>query len=1159
MGNYAIQKRDVRSLTKYKNHRLRRSSGAGFLATNSGFALAVASFAVVGFVFLIACSAAPIDDEAAPQGNFRPPVAEDDNQKHVRIADADNAAGKLTDRLPTATTAGLETREAHHANKTSAEEAGEGESDHESTSMVSFERDIQPLLADRCFSCHGPDPESREADLRLDLDETALSVRSEFASVDYQEVLDRITSEDPDLVMPPPHTGKPLSARAMDDVRQWIDRGAERTVHWSFQPPVRPALPVSVTTRNVAHPVDAFVLEQLEAAGLGFAPQADRGTWLRRLSLDLTGLPPTNEQVSAFIDDASESAHQQQIDRLLASPHFGERWARMWLDGARYADSDGYGKDKPRTMWFYRDWVVDALNADMPYDQFIVDQIAGDLREDADQASRIATGFLRNSMTPNEGGADPEEYRMKAMFDRMDAIGKGILGLSLECAQCHSHKTDPLSHDEYYSLFACINNTNDAIVPVYTPQEQHDRAEILERIAKLEKSLLPFVSADQAEVRRWEQDRSRCEDVWTVLDPASLPFEGTKYRELADHSILSEGYAPKLSTTDFYIPTDVQNICAVRLELLTDPELPRSGPGRSLRGTAAISEFRIFVAPADQPDAMTEVEFQSAWADVNPALGPQPKFLPHSGNRKLTDDRRVGPIELAIDGDEKTAWTTDIDPLRRNQPRVAVFCLKQPVGFSQGSLLNLKPIQRHGGWNNHDNHSCLIGRFRFSVSAEEETAALPPGLEQTLDIPPDHRSPQQRLAIWRHWRSLQELKHPVDDAAADIERKIDSLCQKYPEGTNQFVLTERTGPRRPTSVLSRGDFLSPLHPVDPATPVFLHASTGLETAANPRMALAKWMVERRSPTTARAIVNRIWQEYFGTGLLKTPGDLGIQSPPPSHRKLLDWLAVELMENGWRLKHIHRLITSSATYRQSGQFREETLAIDPDNRLLSRGPRGPVSAEMVHDIALAVSGLLNDEVGGPPVFPPIPRHLLRPPVTYSPRTWDEDRNPDRYRRALYTFRFRNAGHPAFETFDAPDGFVSCVRRNRSNTPMQSLVLLNEPLMMECAWALGELALENDCETESQRLAWMMQRCVAREPDHDEVSMLAELLAYHRDRIAAGEVQLKLVRRMIFDGRDPRRTVWWNGDANRRPVPHAERAAWMLVARALLSLDETVTKP
>jgi len=973
--------------------------------------------------------------------------------------------------------------------------------------------------------------------------------------VDFNHVLERIESDDPDLIMPPPETDKPFSISELRTFRTWIKNGAKRTAHWAFDAPRRPQIPNADAKSVILNPIDAFVVETLQEQGLTQAEPANRAIWLRRLSLDLTGLPPSVDEVDAFMNDDSSDAFQLQIERLLSSPHFGERWARMWLDNARYADSDGYGKDKPRTMWFYRDWVVNALNSDLPYDQFIIKQIAGDLQQTPDQSSLIATGFLRNSMTPNEGGADPEEYRMKAMFDRMDAIGKGVLGLSLECAQCHTHKTDPLQHEDYYSLFACINNTDDAIIAVYTPQEQERRKQVLADIEELKNQLMAIVESDDSLVQQWAQHLVESKQRWAVLVPETLPFEGTKYRKLEDHSILSEGYAPKLSKTGFHLKTNATNIRSIRLELLTDPQLPRNGPGRSLRGTAAISEFKVFIAPLDDPDAMKEVKIESALADVNPPLQPQPNYLPHSGNRRLSDPRSVGPIEFAIDGNESTAWTTDNDPLRRNTSRVAVFQLKDPVGFSEGSLLEFQPIQLHGGWNNHDNHSCLIGRFRFSISSEDQQTASPALIEQILAIPASDRTPDQRLACWRHWRKTAGV---TNDRVEEIEKRIDVLCSQYPEGTNQFVLADRTTDRRTTSVLARGDFLSPTRQVQPGVPDFLHPmieSSDDKNSMPPRLALANWLVSRQSPTTARSIVNRIWQEYFGTGLQETTGDFGVQSPPPSHQRLLDWLAVELMDNGWRLKHIHRLIVSSATYRQSGKFREEAVQLDPDNRLLSRGPRGPITAEMVRDMSLSVSGLLNEKVGGPPVFPPIPKHLLRPPVTYSPRTWEEDRNPDRYRRALYTFRFRNAGYPMLETFDAPDGFVSCVRRNRSNTPMQSLVLLNGPLMMECAWALGELALEHDCESDEQRLTWMMRQCVSRVPDNAEITMLMQLLKTQRSRIAQKEVKLNEVRRRIFDGRDPKRPVISDG----RPVPLGERAAWMLVARVLLSLDETTTKP
>ena len=1020
--------------------------------------------------------------------------------------------------------------------------AGTQVSEITGVSEVDFRRDVLPVLSTNCFQCHGPDEEGRAADLRLD-DPTAASETLVAGSADDSQLIDRIESTDADLVMPPPESGRELSAEAVAMLRRWVDQGAEYQKHWAFEPPVRPTVELVSGTEN---PIDVLVRRKQRAVGLEAAPPASREQWLRRLSLDLTGLPPMPKQTRAFVSDENSDAEHQQIERMLASPQFGERWARVWLDAAHYADSDGYGKDKPRPMWKYRDWVINALNADMPYDQFIIHQLAGDLIDDRNQASIVATGFLRNSMSPHEGGALPEDFRNKAMFERMDVIGKSILGLTLQCAQCHTHKYDPLTHEEYYSLFAFINNTHDAVVPVYDPDERKAIKRIEKNVSELETKQGWGSKTVAALVDDWEQTRI-ASTKWQVLDPDELPFEVTKYRELPDHSILSEGYSPKRLDTGFSFATDVASIRSIRLELLTHSDLPRGGPGRSVRGTAAISEFKAFIAPINDPENRTEIKWESAWSDVNPAHGFQPEYLPWKRpHKRTTKDLRVtGPIEYAIDGDESTAWTTDIDPGRRNQNCVAIFRLAEPVGYAGGSIVTMVPVMAHGGWNNHDNHNCLIGRFRFSVSGDAAEHPLAAGINAILSKARNQRTLEEQKKLWRFVRSETVARDGVD-------REIENQWQQYPEGTSQFVLKEIVDGRRETHVLTRGEFLSPSHAVKPSVPSFLHPLP--ENADGSRLTLARWLVDRRSPTTARSIVNRIWQSYFGNGLVGVPDDFGTQATPSAHPELLDFLAVELMDHGWRLKPIHRLIVSSQTYRQSSIGSAKSLEIDPDNQWLSRGPRMRADAEMIHDIALAASGLLVDRVGGEPVFPPVPPSLLKPPVTYAIQQWPESKNPDRYRRAIYTFRFRGTPYPLFETFDAPPGQVSCVRRVTSNTPTQALVLMNRPLMMESAAALAELCLQHG-DSDREKLSWGMERCISRIPNSDEIDILLAMLDRQRERLAAKEIVARKILPTIWDGGGLRRDVFSNG----KPVGLNERAAWTLVTRAMIGLNETMTKP
>ncbi|MFI4874299.1 MAG: DUF1553 domain-containing protein, partial [Blastopirellula sp. JB062] len=710
------------------------------------------------------------------------------------------------------------------------------------------------------------------------------------------------------------------------------------------------------------------------------------------------------------------------------------------------------------------------------------------------------------------------------------------LGLTMNGARCHSHKYDPISQHEYYEMFAFLNNTNDASIPTYSAAEAKRVDAIRREIADIETTLQESNPAWRQEMAQWETETQQLCGDWEVLEPVELPFEGQKFRVLDDFSILSESYAPKSSSPKFTMrPTQTAKITGIRLELLTHPQLPLRGPGRSSRGTAALSEITVYAAPADDPSKRTKVKLVSATADVNPAKGPQPDYLMDI-KAKGGDQRVTGPIQFAIDGDKKTAWTTDSDPGRRNQSRKAAFVFEEPIGYETGTVITIEPNMSHGGWNNNDRHNCLMGRYRFSVTTAPDPVAdpLPFDVREILQTPAEQRTPEQQFMVFQFWRTT------VDAWQAENER-IESLWKSYPEGSSQLVLEERTEPRV-TSLLHRGDFLSPTEVVAPGVPDFLHDLP--QDAERSRLTFARWLVDRRSPTTARAIVNRIWQAYFGIGLVETSDDLGSQSTPPSHRELLDWLAVEFMENDWSLKHLHRLITSSATYRQSSNVTTEQYREDPYNRLLARGPRFRVNAEIVRDIGLTASGLLNREIGGPPVYPPAPSFLFKPPASYGQKAWNEETDDQRYRRGVYTFRFRSVPYPMLETFDSVPGNVSCVRRNRSNTPLQALTLLNEPLSLECAAALAARTLREGGESDASRLEYAMRCCVARVPSGAEIKVLQTMLDKQRRRIAAGELNAEQIAQAWGE----------NGEAK----DLQEWVAWTFVARAILCLDETITK-
>ncbi|MES1261834.1 MAG: DUF1549 and DUF1553 domain-containing protein, partial [Acidobacteriota bacterium] len=774
----------------------------------------------------------------------------------------------------------------------------------------------------------------------------------------------------------------------------------------------------------------------------------------------------------------------------------------------------------------YRDWVINAFNRNLPYNDFIIDQIAGDLLPRATQDQKVATGYLRNSMINEEGGVDPEQFRMEAMYDRMDAIGKGMLGITIQCAQCHNHKYDPLQQEEYYRLFAFLNNSNEATAAVYTPAQQMKISDLLRRVSEIEGSLRHRTPDWETRMAKWEDSVAHNQPEWQVVRPEvdDISTGGQKYVMQEDGSLLAEGYAPTKHTVKLTAKTSLKNITAFRLELLTDPNLPLGGPGRSIKGTGALTEFRVDAAPASDPGKPEAVQIIRATADLNlPETPLEAMFFDKSNKKRVT-----GPIEFAIDGKDETSWGTDAGPGLRNQPRKAVFNAGKPISNEGETILTFYLRQNAGGWNSDDNQNNNLGRLRLSVTSAPDAVAdpLPANVRELLATPRARRSPGQEQAIFSYWRTtVAEWKDENDTIAA--------LWKQHPEGSSQLVLNERARPRE-THQLTRGDFLSPGKEVSPGVPSFLNPLPA-NAPAN-RLTFAKWIVARDSPTTARAFVNRLWQTYYGIGIVETSEDFGTQSSPPSHPELLDWLAVEFMDRNWDVKAMQRLIVTSATYRQSSNVTPELLSKDPYNRLLARGPRFRVDAEIVRDIALSASGLLNEEVGGPSVYPPAPAFLFLPPTSYGPKVWNESKDAERYRRALYTFRFRSVPYPMLQTFDSPTGDTSCVRRARSNTPLQALTTLNEPLFIDSARALAMKTLQAGGATDAQRLNYAVRRVLARTPSPAEAEELLKLLSKEEQRFA--------------DGRhDPKQLAG---------VDSAQAAAWTAVSRVLLNLDETITK-
>ena len=1041
-----------------------------------------------------------------------------------------------------------------------------------------FMKDIKPLLEGACVKCHsGAKPkglfnlETREGLLKGGKDDKAIIVGNSAKSpmVRYAAYL-----ED-DMEMPPKGKGVPLTPAQIALLRVWIDQGAKwpdgvklaapqtddekkaavaevpaavevkkpapvvKRDHWSFKAPVRPALPaLQKFADRVKSPIDAFVLARLEKEGLAPSPEAAKITLLRRVSLDLIGLPPTLAEIDAFVADTSPDAYNKVVERLLASPHYGELWGRHWLDAARYADSDGFEKDKPRIAWAYRDWVINAFNKNMPYDQFVIQQIAGDELPNAGQDEIVATGFLRNSMINEEGGVHPEQFRMEAMFDRMDAIGRSVLGLSVACCQCHNHKYDPITQEEYYRLFAFLNNDHEASTPVYTADQLMQNANILRETAEIEGALQHATPDWRERMAKWEDEVKKNQPEWTILRPEvdDISTGGERYLIQPDGSMLCAGYAPTKHTVKLTVKTDVKNIAAFRLELLTDPNLPLNGPGRSfITGTCALTEFSVEATP--EGGKMEKIKLIKASADFGDAPEtPLEKYYEDKSNKK----RMTGPIDYAIDGKDETAWGIDAGAGRRNVPRKAVFNAEKPIPNEKGVTLVFYLKQNHGGWNSDDLMTNNLGKIRLSVTSAPDAVAdpLPKDVRDSLAIPMEKRSPEQIAAEFSYWRTtVAEWK--------DANAKIDALWKQHPSPATQLVLQARDEPRD-TFMLKRGDQFKPLAKVAAGVPVSLHQLPA--NAPSTRMTFAKWLVDKKSPTTARAFVNRVWQAYFGTGIVSTSEDLGSQCEPPSHPELLDWLACEFMDSGWDIKALHRVIVNSNTYKQSSTVTPDAYAKDQYNRLLARGARFRVEGEVVRDIALSASGLINLKMGGRSVMPPAPAFLFVAPASYAPFPWIDETGDEKYRRAVYTYRRRSTPYPFLQTFDTPEGNTSCVRRGRSDTPLQALMTLNETLSMESAQALARKALIEGGKTDAERIAYAFRRTLSRPPDDAELKTLIELLNKQRERLKDDKINAF----EIAAGKGAK------AESIPKELDVKECAAYTIVARVLLNLDETITK-
>jgi hypothetical protein len=988
-----------------------------------------------------------------------------------------------------------------------------------SSADVDFQREVRPILADHCLTCHGVDAATRKSALRLDQRPTALTggKSSRPAIVPGQPeksmLIQRVSSHDPQFVMPPPTQKNPLTAKQIDALRKWIAEGASYEKHWAFVPPIKASLPQVAMT----NPIDAFVLARLKGLSLSLAPVAPSGSLYRRLYLDLIGLPPSPQELAACERDGYEAT----VDRLLSSERFGEKWARLWLDVARYSDTNGYEKDLRREQWVWRDWVIDALNRDMPYDQFLIEQFAGDVLPGAGQSQRIATGFLRNSMINEEGAIVPEEFRMVEMFDRMDCLGKAVLGLTTQCAQCHSHKFDPLAQDEYYGMFAFLNNCYEAQSWVYTPEQLRSLSDLRTRVMAVEARIRATRPKWAEELAAWEKEQANRRIAWEPLIFHELgSISGLNHpAQDADRSILMIGHP---SDDVFFIAEpDLNGVTGLQLEALTHGDLPFNGPGRGQAGTWAIRELEVL---AKKPGAKywEKLKLVNATADFS-----QPER--REGDKK----KASGPVKYLIDGTDDTTWNSDRGPGRHNEPSVAVMQFEKPLTLPKGAQLKIA-LRMDGG--------AMLGCCRLSITRQPAPAAPPVEHAAMLAMltPAANRTPEQEAAVFTAWRSgVTELK--------PFNNEIEAIQKSMPQAATSVLCLREREPanRRITHLLNRGLWDKPGQSVAPHVPAALHAFP--PDAPHNRLGFARWLADRSSPLTARVAVNRVWQAIFGTGLVETPEDFGTRSPSPVYRELLDWLSVDFMDNGWRQKQLIRTIVLSNVYRQSSEATADLLERDPRNALLARGPRFRADAEVVRDIALSVSGLLVNKLGGPGVIPPVPQNVLDYNYTY-PGYWKPAEGPERYRRTVYGFRKRSMPDPVMNAFDCPNGDVACARRMRSNTPLAALTALNEPIFVEAARSLALRVLREGGNDDVRRIDYALLLCVSRPARPAERETLLTLLQTTRRRLAEGWL-------------NPREIM--TGDPAKLPtLPEGttpqDAAAWTIVARVVLNLDETLSK-
>lgn len=1134
---------------------------------------------------------------------------------------------------------------------------------------IDYVKDVKPILAKHCYACHGA--EKQESGLRLHARQPALAggdggVAIEPGDAAGSPLLARVAGIGDDERMPPPDEGDALSAKEVGVLRAWIEQGAKwpddadgdakhaGKNHWAYRSPQQQLPPDVRDAAWSRSAVDRFILARLDKEGMKPSAELDRPRLLRRAALDLVGVPPSPDEVQAFVADKSPDAYERAVDRLLASPQYGDRWASMWLDLARYADTQGYEKDNRRTIWRYRDWVIDAFNGNLPFDQFTIEQLAGDLLPDATPEQILATAFHRNTMTNTEGGTDNEEFRVSALVDRVNTTWAVWMATTFNCCQCHSHKYDPFTQREYYQFFAFLNQTEDQdnddespTMPMPTAAQQRKTARLQAALAEVDAKVAAIEPQLAAEADAWAA-RLQGPVEWQTLAPSEMKStDGATLTLQGDGSILASGERPANDLYSIVADGDWAGVTALRLEVLPDASLPSGGSGRADDGNFVLSRISLAVEPRDAAPrqgrfvrvelpgtnrvlSLAEVQVFAANQNVATRGKSSQSTTDYEGHAQRAVDGNtngdydagstthtehednpwwevdlgaVKPVDriaiwnrigaelyprlngcriALLDADRKPVWETSLAEAPREhvvlsvsgqsaaafasasadfsqadfgaaeaiasqndrkegwaiqpqvkQPHEAVFSLAGPLPAGSGRL-RIALDQRY------ERPYFTLGRFRVSVTRDariREKQALPAAVRDALAVSREKQTDAQRAAILGHYRGIAPQTEALRNEQAAIKKQLAAIDPpKIP-----VLRAVPAAKQRTTKIMNRGNFLDLGDEVAPGVPATTHPLA--KDVPADRLGMARWLASAENPLFGRVLVNRLWERLFGLGIVETTEDFGAQGALPSHPELLDWLAVDAAHQAWDLKGILRRMVTSSVYRQSSNVTPELLERDSYNRLLARGPRIRLSAEVIRDQALAISGLLSHKLHGPSVMPPQPEGVWK--VVYSGDNWATSPGEDRYRRGVYTFWRRTSPHPAMVAFDAPSREFCVLRRPKSNTPLQALVTLNDPAYIEAAQVLARRIVREGGTSTRERIAYAVKLCTCRDATDQETARIAALVEGEQAHFAGDAAAAKKM-----------------AESHAGPTPAgmdtSELAAWTVVANVLLNLDEVVTK-